>query len=171
MACVILKTSRFFPEEDDDPRTRAAYEDANVKANEFLYRRVELQDVVDAHLCAMERAHAIGFGRYIISATTPFASDDLRELGVTAPEVVERYFPDFVEEYERRGWRMFPSIGRVYVNARARVELGWTPRWDFRHVLDSLKEDADHRSELTRVIGSKGYHAERFDEGPYPVSP
>ena len=171
MACVILKTSRFFPEEDDDPRTRAAYEDANVKANEFLYRRVELQDVVDAHLCAMERAHAIGFGRYIISATTPFAPDDLRELGVSAPEVVERYFPDFVEEYERRGWRMFPSIGRVYVNARARAELGWTPRWDFRHVLDSLKEDADHRSELTRVIGSKGYHAERFDQGPYPVSP
>ena len=171
MPCLILKTSRFFPEEDDDPRTRAAYEDSNVKANEFLYRRVELADVVDAHLRAVERAPAIGFGRYIISATTPFTPDDLPELGVNAPEVVRRYFPDYTAEYERRGWRMFPALDRVYVNARARDELGWRPRWDFRHVLDSLESDADHRSDLTRVIGSKGYHAGRFAEGQYPAWP
>src|SRR5207302_4948883 len=53
LACLILRTSRFFPEEDDDPATRRAYENANVKVNEFLYRRVDLEDVVAAHLLAV----------------------------------------------------------------------------------------------------------------------
>jgi UDP-glucose 4-epimerase len=39
LACLILRTSRFFPEEDDRKETRQAYDDGNVKANEFLYRR------------------------------------------------------------------------------------------------------------------------------------
>ncbi len=50
LPCLILRTSRFFPEADDNPEVRGAYEDANVKANEFLHRRVDVQDVVDAHL-------------------------------------------------------------------------------------------------------------------------
>jgi nucleoside-diphosphate-sugar epimerase len=171
MACLILRTSRFFPEGDDDLETRAEYADANIKANEFLYRRVEIQDVVDAHLVAIDRAPALGFGRYIISATTPFVPDDLVELGVNAPEVVRRYLPDFAAEYARRGWKMFPTIGRVYVNERARTELGWRPRWDFRHVLNALEVDTDHRSPLARTIGAKGYHPGRTDVGPYTVSP
>jgi UDP-glucose 4-epimerase len=69
---VILRTSRFFPEPDDADDVRNAYPDANIKANEFLYRRADIQDVADAHLLAMDRAPAIGFGRYIVSATTPF---------------------------------------------------------------------------------------------------
>jgi UDP-glucose 4-epimerase len=40
LACLILRTSRFFPEEDDSPKVRRAYDDSNVKVNEFLYRRV-----------------------------------------------------------------------------------------------------------------------------------
>src|SRR5882724_699141 len=72
LACLILRTSRFFPEEDDDVATRQAYDDDNVKANEYLYRRVDLEDAATAHLLALEKAPAIGFGRYIISATTPF---------------------------------------------------------------------------------------------------
>lgn len=169
LSCLILRTSRFFPEEDDDQETRQAYEDGNVKANEFLYRRVDLEDVVSAHLIAMEKAPAIGFGRYIISATTPFTSDDLFDLRENAPLVVQRRYPDYLEEYFRRGWKMFPGIGRVYVNERARVDLGWSPRYDFRHVLDSLKAGADPRSPLSREVGSKGYHACNFSEGPYPV--
>ena len=53
---VILRTSRFFPEADDRDDVRAAYEDANLKVNELLYRRVDLEDVVDAHRLALERA-------------------------------------------------------------------------------------------------------------------
>jgi UDP-glucose 4-epimerase len=155
---IVLRTSRFFPESDDNDDVRAAYADANVKANEYLYRRVDVADVVAAHLLAMQRAAGIGFGKYIVSATTPFTPGDLAGLRDDAPAVVRRLFPDYEAEYARRGWRMFPSIGRVYVNARARADLDWTPRHDFRSVLDALTSDEDPRSPLARAVGVKGYH-------------
>src|ERR1700721_4253934 len=80
LAAIVLRTSRFFPEEDDDAVAREAFPDANTKANEYLFRRVAIEDVVDAHLLAIERAPAIGFGKYIISATTPFEPDDCARL-------------------------------------------------------------------------------------------
>lgn len=156
---VVLRTSRFFPEPDDRDEIRTTYADASVKANEYLYRRVDVQDVVDAHLLAAAHAPRLGFATYIVSATTPFTPDDLAELRVDAPGVVRRLFPDQHTEYARRGWTMFPHLDRVYVNARARAELGWTPRYDFRRVLDLLKDDDDPRSPLARVVGAKGYHA------------
>ena len=169
LPCIVLRTSRFFPEQDDDKDVREVYSDDNVKVNEFLYRRVDIADVVTAHLLASERAPAIGFGKYIISATTPFLPDDLPALRVDAPGVVRRRVPDYEAEYERRGWTMFPSIGRVYVNDRARRELGWQPRYGFNDVIGRLKAGNDPRSPLARTIGSKGYHAEAFSDGPYPV--
>jgi len=169
LPCLILRTSRFFPEEDDRAEVRKSYEDANAKVNEVLYRRVDLEDVVSAHLLALEKAGEIGFGRYIISATTPFTSSDLGPLREDAPRVVKRLFPDYEAEYHRRGWRMFPGIDRVYVNERARRELGWKPQYDFRFVLDRLKAGEDPRSALAKAVGSKGYHTEKFDTGPFPV--
>jgi UDP-glucose 4-epimerase len=156
---IVLRTSRFFPEGDDDEEVRAAYDNANVKANELLYRRVDVADVADAHLLAMDQAARIGLGKYIITATTPFSQADLAGLRDDAPAVVRRLFPDYAAEYARRGWRMFPSIGRVYVNARARADLGWTPRYDFRGYLDALIAGQDPRSPLAQAIGAKGYHA------------
>ncbi|MDR3633552.1 MAG: NAD(P)-dependent oxidoreductase [Isosphaeraceae bacterium] len=170
LACLVLRTSRFFPEEDDNRAIRQAYDDGNAKANEYLYRRVDLEDVVEAHRLAVEKAPSIGFGRYIISATTPFQPDDLLDLRTNAPQVVRRRVPEYEEEYLRRGWKMFPGVERVYVNERARKELGWHPRYDFRLVLDRLKAGADPRSPLSRAVGSKGYHAYTFTDGPYPVS-
>ena len=169
LPCVVLRTSRFFPEADDHAQTRGAYDDANLKANEFLYRRVDLEDVVDAHLLAIARAPAIGFGRYIISATTPFTRDDLQALRDNAPVVVARRVPGFEAEYVRRGWRMLPGIERVYDNARAREELGWCPRNDFASVVERSRASGDIRSALAREVGAKGYHAEVFADGPYPT--
>jgi UDP-glucose 4-epimerase len=167
LPCLILRTSRFFPEADDRDDVRAAYADANLKVNELLYRRVDIEDVVSAHRLALERAPEIGFGRYIISATTPFGREDLPDLRTDAPAVVRRHFPDYEAIYEARGWRMFPGIERVYVNAHARDELGWEPRWDFRHALDRVRAGEDHRSPLAVTVGAKGYHAE--STGPYTV--
>ncbi len=169
LACLVLRTSRFFPEEDDGKAIREAYADANAKANEFLYRRVDVADVVDAHLLAIEKAAALGFRRYIISATTPFTKGDLSALRGNAPDVVNRLFPAYPDEYARRGWKMFADIERVYVNDLARSELGWQPRFDFGCILDRLRAGDDFRSPLAQAIGSKGYHEEIFAEGPYPV--
>jgi len=167
---LVLRTSRFFPEPDDDAEKRTAYETANAQANELLYRRVDLEDVVDAHLLALARAREIGFRTYIISATTPFAKADLELLRRDALEVVRRRFPECESVYAARGWRMFPTIDRVYVNARARSELGWTPKYDFAYALACLSDAKDFRSTLTREVGSKGYHKEVFADGPYPVT-
>ncbi|MBA2643602.1 MAG: NAD(P)-dependent oxidoreductase [Actinobacteria bacterium] len=158
LPCLVLRTSRFFPEPDDREEVQADYDDGNAKANELLYRRVDLEDAVTAHLAALERVAAIGFGRYIISATTPFTREQLAGLRADAPGVVAHLFPGFQAEYARRGWRMFPSIERVYVNTRAQTELGWRPRYDFAHVLECLAAGEDHRSPLARAVGSKGYH-------------
>ncbi|HCU97679.1 MAG TPA: NAD-dependent epimerase [Actinobacteria bacterium] len=164
---VVLRVSRFFPEGDDRDEIRAAYPDANVKANEYLNRRVDIQDVVDAHLLAVAQAPQIGFARFIISATTPFTPSDAAGLGQDAPAVVRRLFPDQEAEYARRDWTMFPAIDRVYVNAAARAGLGWTPRYDFRYLLDQLRAGRDPRSPLARTVGAKGYHP--VSTGPYTV--
>ena len=166
---LILRTSRFFPEADDDAAKRAAYALANAQANELLYRRADIADVVQAHLLAVERAPALGFGRYIVSATTPFAPEDLALLHRDAPAVVRRLFPSFDALYGARGWRMFPRIDRVYVNALARRELGWHPEHHFAHVLACLAAERDFRSPLALAVGAKGYHATVFGEMPYPV--
>ena len=168
---VVLRTSRFFPEEDDQKERRDDYADANLKANEFLYRRVDVADIVDAHMLAIEKAPALGFRKYIISATSPFLRADLAQLRHDAPSVVRRYVPGYEAEYARRGWKMLPSLDRVYVNERARNELGWKPRYDFAHVVASLRSSDDFTSPLARAIGSKGYHAEVFSDGPFPLEP
>jgi UDP-glucose 4-epimerase len=160
LPCVVLRTSRFFPEADDEPTIREAYDDGNLKANEILYRRVDVEDVVDAHLLALDQAPRLGFRAYVISATTPFARDHLAELRADAPALLARLFPDYPAIYRARGWRMAPSIDRVYVNARARDELGFRPRWDFARVLDHIARGEDPRSALSRTVGAKGYHRE-----------
>ena len=141
----------------------------NAKANEFLFRRVDLEDAVSAHLCAVERAPEIGFGRYIISATSPFERRDLVDLRTDAVQVVRRKARQFEALYQRHGWRMFASIGRVYVNQQARDQLGWRPEYDFGRIIDQLDRGEAMGSELAREVGSKGYHSEVFADGPYPV--
>jgi nucleoside-diphosphate-sugar epimerase len=113
------------------------------------------------HTATLHKPHVGSHGKQAFvdtNVTTPFTPGDLAGLRDDAPVVVRRLFPDYEAEYARRGWRMFPSIGRVYVNASARAELGWTPRRDFRSVLDALKSGEDPRSPLARAIGAKGYH-------------
>ena len=133
------------PEGDDDPKMREAYADDNIKANEYLFRRVAIEDVVDAHLLAAERAAAIGFGKYIISATTPFLPEDCPRLRADAPSVVRLRAPAWEAEYARRGWRMFPSIDRVYDNSLARRELDWRPKWNFQTMVERLHDTDDTR--------------------------
>jgi UDP-glucose 4-epimerase len=164
MPCIILRTARFFPEQDDDESARGDYEDANLKVNEFLYRRADIEDVVSAHLLAMEKAAAIGFGRFIISATTPFVVGDAGELRKNTAAVVRCYVPSYEPEYQRRRWSLMPSIDRVYVNGRARIQLGWQPKYDFRYIIERLRASQEIRSPLAIAVGSKGYHPKV--EGP-----
>ena len=169
LPCLVLRTSRFFPEEDDDRLAQQRFDSDNLKANEMLNRRADLEDIVSAHLLAIEKAPALGFERFIISATTPFSRAHLPTLRTDAARVVRELFPHYEALYSRRGWSMVPTIDRVYANDHARFRLGWAPRYDFRAILDRLADGQHYRSPLARQVGAKGYHAQTFTEGPYPV--
>ncbi len=159
LPCVVLRTSRFFPEADDLAERRHAFDDTNLKVNELLYRRVDIEDVVAAHLLALAKAPALGFGRYIVSATSPFTQQDLPLLATDAAAALRAHHPGYEAVYAPRGWKkMLPTLDRVYVNACARADLGWQPRWDFGHVLSRLAAGLEPRSELALTIGAKGYH-------------
>jgi UDP-glucose 4-epimerase len=62
---------------------------------------------------------------------------------------------------------MLPAIDRVYDNARARRDLGWEPRWDFRYALERLERGEEPRSALAVAVGAKGYH--EVSTGVYTV--
>ncbi len=158
LPCLVLRTSRFFPEEDDVAEKRAEWDEDNLKVNELLYRRVDIEDVVSAHFCALEQAARVGHGRFIISATAPFTRGDAAELGRDAPAVLARLVPEYQSIYSARGWRMLPVLDRVYVNDRAREVLKWRPQYDFSRALKALAAGADWRSPLARQVGAKGYH-------------
>lgn len=159
LPCLVLRTSRFFPEDDDDPSALATRSAANLQANEFLNRRVDIEDVVEAHLVALREAPRLGFGRFIVSATTPFTPDDLAELRHHAPAVLRRRVPGWEAVYAAHGWTMTERLDRVYVNALARERLGWQPKTDFAAVVARLAASGDIRSPMAKVIGVKGYHA------------
>jgi UDP-glucose 4-epimerase len=134
---LILRTARFFPEEDDMAHA-IVQSGENTKANEFLFRRLTVEDTAEAHVVALDRAKALGFDTFIISAMAPFSPADCRELLADAPSVVARYFPDYREKYAKRGWTMFDSIDRVYDAGKAKRKLGFVCKTGFREVLDSL---------------------------------
>jgi nucleoside-diphosphate-sugar epimerase len=134
---VVLRTARFFPEEDD---THDLLPGENMKANEFLHRRLTVEDCALAHLAALENAPAIGFGLYIVSAPTPFDRRDAARLRTDAPAVIARYFPDAAALYAARGWTLPATIGRVYDAAAIGRDLGFRCRTDFAAVLAALRD-------------------------------
>ncbi|MBB4840822.1 nucleoside-diphosphate-sugar epimerase [Sphingomonas kyeonggiensis] len=134
--CVVLRTSRFFPEDDD---THHALSGENMKANELLNRRLTVEDAARAHLVALEKAPEIGFDTCIVSAPTPFSREDCSELKRDAAAVIARHFPDAPELYRAKGWELPRSIGRIYDAARAEQRLGFRCETGFAEVLDTLR--------------------------------
>jgi UDP-glucose 4-epimerase len=134
---VILRTARFFPEEDDMAHA-IAQSGENTKVNELLFRRAAVEDMAEAHVAALEKAPALGFDTFIICARTPFSREDCEELIADAPAVVARLFPRYPEIYAKLGWTMFGSIDRVYDAGKAARRLGFVARTGFGEKLAEL---------------------------------
>ncbi|SRR5579883_32696 len=132
---IILRTSRFFPKEKDINNMISGFSEENIKVIEYLHRRVNIADVVTAHEQALERASDIGFDKFIITATTPFKESDCAELIWNAPATLKKYYPAYKEIFDKMGWKMFPSLSRVYDNKKAREFLGWNPKYNFSDIL------------------------------------
>lgn len=134
---IVLRTSRFFPEDDDTHRDLSG---ENMKANEFLNRRLTVEDCTRAHVAALDQAPAIRFGTYVVSAPTPFARHDVMELKRDAAAVIARLFPDAAELYAARGWGLPRSIGRVYDAGAIERDLGFRCTTDFGAILTALRD-------------------------------
>ncbi len=126
--CVILRTGRFFPEDDDTHRDLTG---ENMKANEFLHRRLTVEDAAEAHIMALDRAPEIGFGTYFLSAPTPFRRDDVGALMRDAAAVIAGYFPERRRSMPLAAGACPVSIGRVYDASAAERALKFRPRTDF----------------------------------------
>ncbi len=167
LPCVVLRVARFFPEGDDRPDAHEGRTDANVKADEYATRRVALEDAVDAHLLAAAAAGRIGFGRYIVSATTPFGPGDLAQLRADAAAVFARRAPRVAEVWARRGWRFPTRIDRVYDNSRARADLGWCPRYDLASIAELVDTADTVQTPMARLVGSKEYLHSSYHRGTF----
>lgn len=139
LRCIVLRTGRFFPEEDDTDRTLSG---ENNKANEFLNRRLTVEDAAAAHLAALDRAPRLGYELFLVAAPTPFAPADVVPLKANAAAVVARYFPDAPALYAARGWELPTTIDRVYDARRAERLLDFRCRVDFAAVLQALRDGA-----------------------------
>jgi len=134
---IILRTSRFFPE-DDDMSHAIMQSEENTKVNELLFRRLAVEDAAESHVFALNQARKIGFDTFIVSAKTPFHPDDCQQLLHDAPSVVARYFPEYPGIYQKKGWTMFQSIDRVYDASRIERRLGFVCQTDFASALRKL---------------------------------
>lgn len=140
LGCVVLRTGRFFPEDDD---THRALSGKNLKANELLGRRLTVEDAADAHVMALDRAPSLGFDLFVLSAPTPFVRSEAVDLKRDAAAVISRHFPDAASLFAARGWKLPASVGRVYDATRAERRLGFRCRTDFAAVLAALREGRD----------------------------
>jgi nucleoside-diphosphate-sugar epimerase len=140
LAVAVLRTGRFFPE-DDDMAHAIDSNGPNTKANEFLNRRLTVEDAAEAHVAALEAAPRLGFETFILSAPPPFSVEDSEELIRDAPAVIGRYFPQAAELYARRGWTLPTYLDRVYDPSKAERLLGFRCRTDFGAVLEALAQD------------------------------
>lgn len=137
LSCLILRTARFFPEDDD---THSDPPGENLKAIELLHRRLTVEDAADAHVLALARAPDIGFGTFILSAPTPFARSDAAMLKADAAAVIARYFPDAPALFAARGWALPASIDRVYDAGHAERQLGFRSRTGFAELIAALRD-------------------------------
>ena len=167
---VILRLSRFFPEPDDDPQKRQSYPDHVSKLSEFAFRRIGLEDAVSACLKSVEAAPRFGFGRYIISAATPFRREDTSALRDDAPGVLANRLPKVAELMRDNGWPFFQTIDRVYDSQAAQRDLGWMPKQSIAYQLERLLQGQSVLGDLADTVGRKGYHGDRFEDGLYPVA-
>lgn len=140
LPCVILRTGRFFPEDDD---THAHPAGDNLKANELLNRRLTVEDAADAHLAALDRAPDLGLDTFILSAPTPFVPADAAALKTDPGAVIARYFPDAAALYAARGWVMPDTLDRIYDASHAEQRLGFRCKTGFAEVLAALRQGTE----------------------------
>lgn len=129
LAVTCLRTSRFYKQ---SPELIVWYR---------LFRGGDLRDIARAHVLAAHQAQT-GFELFNVSGPTPFRREDCELLHRDVRAALHRRVPGFVEEFEKRGWKLPARIDRVYVSNRAAEHLGYHPKHGWREAL--LQVQAEH---------------------------
>ena len=87
-----------------------------------------------------------------------------------APSVFTRRVPLAAEVWQERGWRFPDRLDRVYVNARARRDLRWSPRFDLNAIAARVAGGEPVQTPLSKVVGAKEYPA-HHRQRPYLGAP
>ena len=119
----VIRMSRCFPEP------------APVMAAYRLHRGIDLRDVADIHVVALESGGA-AFARHIASGATPFRPEDCPALAHDAPAVITQRAPTLAAAFRERGWPLPSTIDRIY--APASRGRGGQARLGFEEVLAQL---------------------------------
>lgn len=122
-----LRTARFW---DEPMHLQVIYR---------LYRGVDVEDAVDAHVLALH-APAARAGVFNIAARTPFRECDTADLLREAPAVIRAHHPEAEAVFLAHGLELPGSIDRVYVIGKAEAELGYAPSRNFDHILRQWQE-------------------------------
>lgn len=149
---LVLRPSRFFPDTDVD--ALAGLDTRNIKANEFLYRRVDVRDLVEAFVLATTQVAGIGYRVFLISSKTPLVSLDPTALLEEAENAIAQQFPTAPSAYEHKGWRLPKSIEWIYDSTRAQKRLGFSPLYNFSYHLSTGFEEivVDNDSPMWRKL-------------------
>lgn len=107
----VIRMSRCFPEV---PERLLLYR---------LHRGIDVRDVADAHAAALHNTGPM-FQRYIASGWTPFGPEDCERLVSDPRAVLARRCPQWLAEYDRRGWTL-PVVDRIHDASAASIGLGW----------------------------------------------
>ncbi len=121
----VLRVSRFLPE------------DMNTKLNHRLYRGLDEADGAMAHLLALEKVFN-SFEIYNISNDTSFQPEDLEALYHNPKTVIQKYYPEAAAIYQKNNWQLLERIDRVYVIEKAKQELNYRPKNNFKDLLEAL---------------------------------
>lgn len=122
LVCASLRVSRFFPEPE------------NLTAIYRLYRGVDVRDVVQAHILALQ-ADFSGYEVFNVSAHSPFTREETFGLYHDARAVILRHYPSAEKEFARLGWKLPERIDRVYVTEKAEKLLKYQPQFNFQNLL------------------------------------
>lgn len=122
-----LRTARFW---DEPVHLRVIYR---------LYRGVDVEDAVDAHVLALHASPARA-GVFNIAARSPFQECDTADLLRDAAAVIRARYPEAEAIFQAHGMELPRSIDRVYVTGKAEAELGYAPSRNFDHILRQWQE-------------------------------
>jgi UDP-glucose 4-epimerase len=120
----VIRMSRCFPE---PPERMVLYR---------LHRGIDVRDVADAHVAALGN-DGPAFQRYVVSGRTPFRREDCEDLVTRPRDVLVERCPQWLAEYDRRGWTL-PVVDRIHDASAAALGLGWRSQRGPESVLEQL---------------------------------